>query len=44
MYSLTKENYLKAIYQLSQRGDGKISISALAQEMSINAASVVGYG
>jgi len=41
MYSLTKENYLKAIYRLSQKGNHKITLTALAEEMSINAASVV---
>lgn len=41
MHSLTEENYLKAIYRLSQRGSDKITPTALAEEMSINAASVV---
>jgi DtxR family Mn-dependent transcriptional regulator len=41
MHSLTEENYLKAIYRLSQKGLGKITPTALAEEMSINAASVV---
>lgn len=41
MHSLTEENYLKAIYRLSQKGSDKITPTALAEEMSINAASVV---
>ncbi len=41
MRTLTEENYLKAIYHLSQKGVDKISPTALAEEMSINAASVV---
>lgn len=41
MHSLTEENYLKAIYRLSQKGLDKITPTALAEEMSINAASVV---
>ena len=41
MHSLTEENYLKAIYSLSQKGLDKITPTALAEEMSINAASVV---
>lgn len=41
MNSLTEENYLKAIYRLSQKGSDKITPTALAVEMSINAASVV---
>lgn len=41
MHSLTEENYLKAIYHLSQKGLDKITPTALAEEMSVNAASVV---
>lgn len=41
MRTLTEENYLKAIYSLSQKGLDKITPTALAEEMSINAASVV---
>ncbi len=41
MHSLTEENYLKAIYRLSQKGLDKISTTAVAEEMKINAASVV---
>lgn len=41
MHSLTEENYLKAIYRLSQKDLDKITPTALAEEMSINAASVV---
>lgn len=41
MHSLTEENYLKAIYRLSQKGLDKVTPTALAEEMSINAASVV---
>ena len=41
MHSLTEENYLKAIYHLAQQGRTKISPTVLAEEMRINAASVV---
>ncbi len=41
MSSLTEENYLKAIYRLSQTSGTKISPTAIAEEMAVNAASVV---
>lgn len=41
MHTLTEENYLKAIYRLSQKGKGKITPTAIAEEVSVNAASVV---
>ena len=39
--SLTEENYLKAIYRLSQERKGKISLTAIADMLKVNAASVV---
>ena len=39
--TLTEENYLKAIYRLSLNGDNKITPTAIAEEVSVNAASVV---
>ncbi len=41
MNSLTEENYLKAIYRLYQKKSGKISPTAIAEEIGVNAASVV---
>jgi len=41
MHSLTEENYLKAIYRLSLSGNLKISPTAIAEEINVNAASVV---
>ena len=41
MHSLTEENYLKTIYHLTQKGVDKITPTALAEKMRINAASVV---
>lgn len=41
MHSLTEENYLKAVFHLHQRGVEKITPTALAEAMLINAASVV---
>ncbi len=41
MSSLTEENYLKAIYHLSLKADNKISLTAIAEEIKVNAASVV---
>lgn len=41
MQSLSEENYLKAIYHLSQHGMQKITPSAMAEELKVNAASVV---
>lgn len=41
MHTLTEENYLKAIYRLSHKGDEKITPTSIAEEISVNAASVV---
>lgn len=41
MSSLTEENYLKAIYRLSQKQGAKITITAIAEEISVNAATVI---
>ncbi len=41
MNSLTEENYLKAIYRLSEKGNTKITPTAIAEAISVNAASVV---
>jgi DtxR family Mn-dependent transcriptional regulator len=41
MSSLTEENYLKTIYRLSQAKVDKITVTALAEEMSVKAASAV---
>lgn len=41
MHSFTEENYLKAIFHLSQKGDMKITPTAIAEEIGVNAASVV---
>lgn len=41
MHTLSEENYLKAIYRLSQKGDEKITPTAIAEALSNNAASVV---
>ncbi len=40
--SLSEENYLKVIFHLSQDGDGKVSVTAMATKLGINAASAVG--
>jgi DtxR family Mn-dependent transcriptional regulator len=39
--SLSEENYLKAIYSLSQKGNAKITPTAVAEKLKVNAASVV---
>ncbi len=39
--SLSEENYLKAIYKLSQEGKAKITPTAVAETLEVNAASVV---
>jgi DtxR family Mn-dependent transcriptional regulator len=39
--SLSEENYLKAIYSLSQKGGTKITPTAVAEKLKVNAASVV---
>ena len=41
MNSLTEENYLKAIYLLSQNGNTKITPTLIAEEVKVNAASVI---
>lgn len=41
MPSLTEENYLKAIFHLSQRGNQKITPTGIAKELLVNAASVI---
>ncbi len=40
-YSLSEENYLKEIFHLSQDGSRKVSITAIAARLRINAASAV---
>jgi len=41
MNTLSEENYLKAIFRLSQKSDEKISPTAIAEALGNNAASVV---
>jgi len=41
MSSLTEENYLKAIYRISQDGSSKITPTSIADALKVNAASVV---
>ncbi len=41
MHSLTEENYLKAIFRLAQKENTKITPTAIAEAISVNAASVV---
>jgi DtxR family Mn-dependent transcriptional regulator len=41
MNSLTEENYLKSIYRLSQLENTKITLTAIADDMGVNAASVL---
>lgn len=41
MHSLTEENYLKAVYTLSQNGNNKITPTLIAEEVQVNAASVI---
>lgn len=41
MQTLTEENYLKAIFNLAQNHSEKISLTAIAEEMAVNAASVI---
>ncbi len=41
MNSLSEENYLKAIYRLSQKRNTKITPTAIAETVCVNAASVV---
>ncbi|MBK0402814.1 metal-dependent transcriptional regulator [Adhaeribacter sp. BT258] len=40
MLSYTEENYIKAIYKLSQEGDGAVNTNAIAEVMQTKAASV----
>src|SRR3546814_9499658 len=40
MNSFTEENYLKAIYKLSERTAGMVSTNAISEEVSTRAASV----
>ena len=40
MLSFTEENYIKAIYKLSETGDGSVSTNAIAEAMQTKAASV----
>ncbi|MES2732158.1 MAG: metal-dependent transcriptional regulator [Bacteroidota bacterium] len=40
MHSFTEENYLKAIYALTQKSDGEINTNAIAERVSTKAASV----
>ncbi len=39
--TLTEENYLKGIFRISQKNDNKITPTAIAEELNVNAASVV---
>jgi DtxR family Mn-dependent transcriptional regulator len=41
MPSLSEENYLKAIYSLSQSNEGKISLTAIAESLGNNPVSVI---
>jgi DtxR family Mn-dependent transcriptional regulator len=41
MHSLSEENYLKAIYSLTKKGDGKITPTSIAEELHNNPASVI---
>ena len=41
MNSLTEENYLKSIYRLSQVENAKISLTSIAEDIGVNAASVL---
>lgn len=41
MNSLSEENYLKAIYALGQKGSDKITLTAIAEGLNVNAASVI---
>jgi DtxR family transcriptional regulator, Mn-dependent transcriptional regulator len=40
MYSYTEENYLKAIFHLSDFGKGEVSTNAIAESLNTKAASV----
>ncbi len=41
LYTLTEENYLKAIYKISQLPEVKVTPTAIAEEIMVNAASVI---
>ena len=41
MHTLTEENYLKGIFKLSQDSLQKITPTAIAEELAVNAASVI---
>ncbi len=41
MHTLTEENYLKGIFRLSQDSLQKITPTAIAEELAVNAASVI---
>ncbi|MBA3647633.1 MAG: metal-dependent transcriptional regulator [Chitinophagales bacterium] len=41
MHSLTEENYLKAIYRLSEIDGNKITPTSIAEAVNVNAASVI---
>ncbi len=41
LQTLTEENYLKGIFRISQAKNIKITLTAIAEELSVNAASVV---
>lgn len=41
MQTLTEENYLKAIFKLSQNALQKVTPTAIAEEIEVNAASVI---
>lgn len=43
MYSLTEENYLKAIYKLHEKTGAMVSTSSLAEELDVSAASVTDF-
>ena len=40
MHSFTEENYLKAIYKLTEQVGSEVSTNAIAEKMSTKAASV----
>jgi len=39
--TLSEENYLKTIYHLEKQGNGKVSVTAIAEELTNNPASVI---
>ncbi len=41
LQTLTEENYLKGIFRISQKKDIKITPTSIAEELNVNAASVV---